>query len=344
VLTMTLDLSGDRYKERAQIVNFYTELLTRVRALPGVTAAGFVRAVPGQGYMGDQGFAIVEHPPLPQGHAQYAIDRWADPGYFQAMGIPILRGHTFDATRKLDQANQAVISASFARQYLPNEDPIGKHIHLDDRVYEITGIVGDTRHWAATPPMPMQYFPLFAGLWNYGTLVVRSDRDVEQFALPVQRIVQALDRDLPVSDVLTMDQLLGKSTVDASFNATLLAAFAVLSLVLAAVGIFGVLSYIVAQRTNEIGIRMALGAQRDRVLGQVLLDGLKPTLAGLAFGLASSVAAVRLVRSMLYETRPLDPAVFLLVSVVLILVAGAACMAPAWRASRLDPMQALRAE
>jgi len=344
VLTMTLDLSGDRYKERAQIVNFYTELLTRVRALPGVTAAGFVRAVPGQGYMGDQGFTIVEHPPLPQGQAQYAIDRWADPDYFQAMGIPIIRGHTFDADRKLDQANQAVISASFARQYFPDEDPIGKHIHHDGRVYEITGIVGDTRYWAAKPPEPIQYFPLFAGLWDYGTLVVRSDRDVEALALPVQRIVQALDRDLPVSDVLTMDQLLGKSTVDASFNATLLAAFAVLSLVLAAVGLFGVLSYIVAQRTSEIGIRIALGARRQQVLQQMLSDGLRPALFGLVAGLGASFATGRLISTMLYETQALDLTVYAAVTGSLLLVAALACVIPAWRASRLDPMQALRAE
>jgi putative ABC transport system permease protein len=167
---------------------------------------------------------------------------------------------------------------------------------------------------------------------------------VEQLALPVQRIVQELDHDLPVSDVLTMDQLLGKSTLDTSFDATLLTAFAALSLLLAGVGLFGVLSYIVAQRTSEIGIRMALGAQREQVLWQVLLEGLRPALFGLAFGLAASVGAARLIRSMLYGTRPLDPAVFAAVAVALLLVAGLACMVPAWQASRLDPMRALRTE
>jgi putative ABC transport system permease protein len=190
----------------------------------------------------------------------------------------------------------------------------------------------------------MQYYPLFAGLWNNGTLFIRSGHDVEQLALPVQRIVQELDRDLPVSDVLTMDQLLGKSTLDTSFDATLLTGFAALSLLLAGVGLFGVLSYIVAQRTSEIGIRMALGAQREQVLRHVLLEGLRPALFGLAFGLAASVGAARLVRSMLYGTRPLDPAVFAAVAATLLLVAVLACMVPAWRASRLDPMRALRTE
>jgi putative ABC transport system permease protein len=208
----------------------------------------------------------------------------------------------------------------------------------------IVGVVGDTRYTASEAPRPMQYYPLFAGVQNNGTLVIRSSRNVEQFALPVQRIVGGLDHDLPVSDVLTMDQLLGKSTQDTSFNATLLLGFAVLSLVLAGVGLFGVLSYIVAQRSSEIGIRIALGAQRDQVLRQVLLDGLRPALLGLVFGLAASAGAARLIRSMLYGTQPLDPAVFAAVAATLLLVAALACLVPAWRASRLDPMQALRME
>jgi len=244
----------------------------------------------------------------------------------------------------LEAANQTVINAAFARQYFSNEEPIGKHLRYHNKNWEIVGVVGDTRSALYQEPKPIQYYPIFAGTENSGMLVIRSRRDVEQLALPVERAVQQLDRDLPVYNVLTMDQLLGTVTFDASFDTTLLLGFAVLSLVLAAAGIFGVLSYMVAQRTQEIGIRMALGAQRDRVLGQVLLDGMKPVLAGLVLGLAGSVGAVRLVQSMLYATRPLDPAVFVLVSGLLLAVAGAACIAPAWRASRLDPMLALRTE
>jgi putative ABC transport system permease protein len=344
VLTMRLDLLGARYSQPAQQVNFYNALLGRVRALPGVEAAGFVEAVPGQGYWQDQGFTIVEHPPLPQGQVKHAIVRWADPGYFAAMGIPMLRGHSFDAGRQLDRADQTVISDSFAKQYFPGEDPIGKHMKFWDRNCEIIGIVGDTRYSIAETPKPMQYYSLLSGHQNNGTLVIRSNRDVEQLALPVQRIIAGMDHDLPVSDVLTMDQLLGKSTLDGSFDATLLTAFAALSLLLAGVGLFGVLSYIVAQRTSEIGIRMALGAQREQVLRQILLDGLRPALFGLVFGLAASLGVAQLIQSMLYGTRPLDPAVFAAVAATLLLVAALACMVPAWRASRLDPMQALRTE
>jgi putative ABC transport system permease protein len=206
------------------------------------------------------------------------------------------------------------------------------------------GVAGDTRYAPSEKPKPMQYFHLYSGFLNNGSLVIRSSHDVEQLALPVQRVVAELDHQLPVSDVLTMDQLLGKSTLDASFNATLLLGFAVLSLMLAGVGLFGVLSYIVAQRTSEIGIRIALGAPREQVMGKVLLDGLRPALSGLVFGLAASAAIVRLIRSMLYETQPLDPAVFGAVVATLLLVAALACVLPAWRALRVDPMQALRTE
>jgi ABC-type antimicrobial peptide transport system permease subunit len=153
-----------------------------------------------------------------------------------------------------------------------------------------------------------------------------------------------MDADLPLSDVLTMDQLLGKSTLDASFNATLLVAFATLSLILAAAGLFGVLSYVAAQRTSEIGIRIALGAQREQVMKLMLMDGMGPAFFGLGLGLAASVEAARLLRRMLYKTEALDPAVFLAVAVTLLFVAVVACMLPAWRAARLDPIQALRAE
>jgi putative ABC transport system permease protein len=346
VLTMRLDLFGARYREPAQVVNFYAALLARVRALPGVQAAGFVEAVPGQGYWEDNGFSVVEHPPLPQGKGQFAIFRTADPGYFAAMGIPMLRGDTFDANRQLDQANQTVISDSFAKQYFPNEDPIGKHLRtgMGGKVYEIAGIVGDTRYTPAEDPKPMQYYPLAAGFTNNGTLVIRANRNVEQLAMPVQHAIAEIDHDLPVSDVLTMDQLLDKSTIDESFNATLFLTFASLSLLLAGVGLFGVLSYIVSQRTSEIAIRFALGAQRERVLAQVIFDGLRPALVGLAFGLVASVAATRLVASMLYGTRPLDPAVYALVTGLLLIFTILACALPAWRASRLDPILALRSE
>jgi predicted permease len=346
VITMHLGLPDVRYATPAQRANFFDTLLRRVRALPGVDAAGFVTVAPGQGYWGDWGFTIVEHPPLPLGKGLSAIHSWADSKYFGAMGIPILRGHTFDDDKRLEAANEVIISQSFARQYFPGEDPIGKHVHVElkHRTAVVVGIVGETRSVIGERPLPIQYYPLDAGVETVGTLVIRSRHDLEQFALPVQRIVSAMDQDLPVSDVLTMNQLLGKSMLDQSFSTTLLVAFAALSLVLAAVGLFGVMSYMATQRTTEIGIRIALGAKREHVMRKMLMDGMRPAVLGLVVGLAGSLDAGWLMRDLLYEIQPLDPAVFAAVSATLLAVAGFACLVPAWRASRLDPMQALRTE
>jgi len=344
VITMHLGIPDARYATPAQRTNFYDALLERVRALPGVDAAGFATTVPGQGFGSDRTFTIVEHPPLPQGSGLTALYCWTDPKYFGAMGIPILRGRTFDGGKRLDAANEAVISQSFASQYFPGEDPLGKHLHVRGQDAVIVGIVGDTRYAIGETPRPVQYFPLDAGVETVGTLVIRSGHDLEQFALPVQRIVSEMDPDLPVSDILTMNQLLGKTTLNQSFNTTLLVAFASLSLVLAAVGLFGVMSYVAAQRTTEIGIRIALGAKREHVMRKMLLDGMRPAIFGLVLGLAASLEAGQLMRDLLYQIKPLDPAVFAAVAATLLAVAVFACIVPAWRASRLDPMQALRAE
>jgi len=344
VITMHLGIPDARYATPAQRANFYDTLLDRVRALPGVDAAGFATVVPGQGYQMDATFTIVEHPPLPQGSGQFALIRSADPKYFGAMGIPILRGRTFDGTKRLDAANEVIISQSFAGQYFPGEDPLGRHLNVRGKNAVIVGIVGDTRYEIGEAPEPVQYYPLGAGVENVGTLVIRSSHGPEQFALPVQRIVSEMDRDLPVSDVLTMNQLLGKSTLDQSFNTKLLVVFAAVSLVLAAVGLFGVMSYIVTQRRIEIGIRVALGAKREQVMRKMLLDGMRPAVFGLVVGLAASLEAGQLMRDLLYEIKPLDPAVYAAVAATLLAVATFACIVPAWRASRLDPMRALRAE
>ncbi|HTW81546.1 MAG TPA: ABC transporter permease [Terracidiphilus sp.] len=351
VLSMRVNLPGASYKSPGPMPPvFFESLLQRVRTLPGVDAAGIATVVPGQGRWGDFAFSVAEHPPLAEGKGTAAINRSVDPGYFTAMGIPILSGHSFDDGQAFNHVNEVVINESFVQRYFPGEDPIGKHLRImgGQKLYTIVGVVGDVRYSVGEPPAPMQYYsltaPTPAGDQNFGTLVVRSKHDVEQLALPIQRIIEKMDRNVPVSDVLTMDQLIGTQTIDQSFNATLISGFAVLSLLLAAAGLFGVLSYVGAQRSGEIGIRISLGAQRGQIMRLMLSEGMRPALTGLCLGLAASAATTNLIQAMLYGTKPLDPAVFISVAGALIAVAALACIIPAWRASRLDPMQALRME
>ncbi|HSY03563.1 MAG TPA: ABC transporter permease [Acidobacteriaceae bacterium] len=347
VLTMRMNLPKGSYSTDAQRVSFFEQLLERVRAVPGIAGAGLTTNIPGEGRDWDDVFTIHEHPPLPQGQVLDALTRFVDPGYFAAMEIPVLEGQGLDASDRLSAADAVVVNQELVKEDFPNEDPIGRHIDGDvnfpGKSLRIVGVVGNTRDDLAHDPWPVIYYPLYSGQRGV-SLVVRTRGPAAMFALPVQKVIASLDRNLPVAHVLTMEQVIGESTVDARFDATLLLAFAVLSLLLAMVGLFGVLSFLVAQRTTEIGVRIALGSPRDRIVRLMLGDGLRPALWGLVLGLAASVGVTRLITSLLFGTQPLDPMVFVVVSVTLLLVAAVACLLPAWRASRLDPIVALRSE
>ncbi len=346
VLTMRISLPEVRYKAATQQVAFLEKAITRVRAIPGVTAAGLVSTAPGEGWNGDTTMVVVEHPPVPVSEMSDIALRGADPGYFAAIQLPLLRGRIFTTDERLERAHVVLLSQAAVRALFPNDEPIGKHVKsADDKTaYEVIGVVGETRWNVAEKPMPTLYWPIYGNNYGGATIVVRSAKNVEALALPVQKIVSGLDADLPVSDVMTLREAIGKSTVDSAFDSLLVLSFAVIALVLAAAGLYGVLSYLVSQRTNEIGIRIALGARRENVLRLMLVDGLRPALFGIVAGLIASAGVVREIRSMLYETEVLDPLVFAGVAATLLVVAGLACLAPAWRASRLDPMQALRTE
>jgi predicted permease len=351
VLTMEIDLPKGSYNSGAKIVTFYEQLAERVRQLPGVEAAAVGTDLPGEGHGGDDVFTIREHPALPRGEVLDACTYFADPGYFGAMQIPLLEGRDFTADDRLERSGEAIVNQEFVRQFLKGEVPLGKHIKVpgvevpgSETGLEIVGVAADTLEYLSDPPRAAIYYPFYAGTQRQGKLVVRSSRDAASMALPVQRAIAGIDPGIAVANVLTMEQIIDRSTVDSSFDATLLFAFAVISLVLAAVGLFGVLSYIVAQRTAEIGIRIALGAQRPQVMRLMLGDGLRPAIVGLVLGLVASMGAAQLIQALLYGTPVLDPAVYLVVSATLLLTAIAACAGPAWRASRLDPMTALRIE
>jgi predicted permease len=349
VLTMKYGLPEKQYDTREKVIGFHESLLERVRRLPGVRAAGLVSTAPGAGYDGDYVFNLPEHPSTSFKIQNRANNRTADPGYFSAMQIPLIAGRFFTDQERLDRDHYMIISKKFADQFFPGESPIGKHVTVGalNATYEIVGVAGDTVYDVAKPIEAMMYFPILSGVpseTSAATLVVRTAGDPLALSIPIQQQFASLDPALPVYDILTMQQIVGKSTATQSFSATLVLAFATLSLLLAAIGLYGVLSYLVAQRNTEIGIRMALGARRAQVLRLVLFDGLRPVFFGLVIGLAGGATAASFIRSILYGTSPLDPLVLSIMVACLLLTAVIACVLPAIRASKIEPMQALRIE
>ena len=349
VLTMGYSLPTKKYGSPEKVNAFNETLLERVRAMPGVRAAALGSILPGAGYGGDDTFTIPGHPPIAAGAAlPVALYRWADPEYFSALQIPLLSGRFFTSQDRAGHPKTVVISRQLEQQYFPGENPLGRYLHvgaMGEVDYQIVGVVGDTLYQVGEPVMAEMYFPVLTGESDRGmTLAVQTASDPLALSVPIQKQIALLDPELPVSDVLTMQQIIEQSLGNASLSAGLVLAFALLSLMLASVGLYGVLSYLTTQRTGEIGVRMALGAQREQVVRLMLGDGLRPALYGLVLGFAVSAGAVRLIQSMLYGTRPLDPGIFAAVAATLLVVAGVACIVPAWRASRIDPVQALRAE
>jgi len=357
MLTLKYSLPEKKYDTPEKVNAFNEALLERVRSMPGVRAAALGSTLPAAGHAGDDVFTVKEHPPLTVGQdLPDALNRTTDPGYFSALGIPLLTGRFFTNDDRIARSDKVIVSRQLVQQYFPNENPLGKHLHVpahslpgapNDVDYEIVGVVGDTLYQVGKDLKPTMYFPILEGATggsNTQMLAVHTASDPLQFSVPVQKQIASLDPELPVSNVRTMDQVIGLSLVNASLSTTLVLAFAILSLVLASVGLYGVLSYLTTQRTTELGIRMALGAQRDQLLQLMLFDGLRPALFGLGLGLVVSVAATHVFQSMLFGTKPLDPIVLAGVIGTLLAVAVLACFAPAWRASRLDPMQALRTE
>lgn len=355
ILTLTYSLPEKKYDTPEKVNAFNEALLERLRTIPGVRSAALGNTLPAAGYWGDYVFTVKEHPPLQTGEdLPVGLVRWADPNYFSALGIPLASGRFFTSDERVARSYKVIVSRQFVRQYFPGDNPIGKHLHVPAHAhagapgnvdYEIVGVVDDTLYQVGQEPKATMYFPILEGGGSTThMLAVHTASEPLQFSVPVQKQIASLDPGLPVSDVRTMNQVIGESLVNAGLSATLVLAFAILSLLLASVGLYGVLSYLTTQRTSELGIRMALGAQRDQLLQLMLVDGLRPALFGLGLGLVLSFAATRIFQSMLFGTKPLDPVVLSGVIATLLAVAVLACLAPAWRASRLDPMQALRTE
>jgi predicted permease len=316
-----------------------------------VESAGLGSTVPGGGWDGDRVFIVPERPNYESNKQPDAMIRYADPAYFRTLGIPLIAGRVFTGHDRLDQSKKVIVTEELVKRYYSGENVIGRTVVMGTDItnkkdtYEIIGVVGNTLWRVGEPTKATMYYPVFSGDNNYRrTLVVRTSGDPLSYAIPIQKEIAALDPRLPVVDVLTIPQIVGESTVNQSLTASLVLAFAALSLILAGVGLYGVLSYVVTQRVTEIGIRMALGAQRGQVLGMVLRDGMGPVVTGLAIGVGGGVAVGYVIRSLLYGTKPLDPMVFVVMATTLLLVAAMASAAPAWRASSVNPIEALRTE
>jgi predicted permease len=363
LLSMRLSPPAKTYPDGAPLNTFYQELLNRVKAVPGVQAAGAVSELPlSESYSSGSTFVeqtsvtdLPRYAPLnnlPYVEADY---RMAAPGYFEALQIPLERGRYLTDADTADAPFVAVVDRDFVRRFWPNEDPIGKRISINTvpnskplmpQWCTVVGVVGHVKHYGPDVEGREQaYFPLAQSpFFRSMYLAVRTTLEPTSVTNAIRQQVFAVDKNMPIYEISTMDQLLSNSVVQPRLNLTLLVAFATLALGLAAVGIYGVMAYTVTQRTHEIGIRMALGAQREDVLRQVLTEGARLAALGLALGLAGSLAATRLIATMLFGVKPNDPLTFAAVAVILGSVTLAACYIPSRRATRVDPMVALRYE
>jgi putative ABC transport system permease protein len=350
VLTMNLGLPSLKYPKPENIIAFYKQATERIAALPGVKAAGITSVLPFSDNFDGRGLAVEDHP-KPRGE-EITVDLYvATPGYLQAMAIPLVKGRTLTEQDTADSMKIALINKTMADRFWANEEPIGKRIKFpgSDKNPQpwrtIVGVVSDVSQYALDRKAPMQiYLPHEQFPTQFNTIVVKTENDPAAMAAAVRGEILAVDKDQAVFQVATLEQLLRDSILLRRFFMLLLIAFASLALILASVGIYGVMSYTVTQRTQEIGIRMALGAGVVDVLRLVLGSGMRLALVGVGFGLLGALALTRLIASLLFGVKPTDALTLVAVSVSLIAVALLACYIPARRATKVDPLVALRYE
>ncbi|HLY60825.1 MAG TPA: ABC transporter permease [Terriglobia bacterium] len=359
VLTMVVSVTGSKAAEPSRRATFFRQLLERVRSLPGVKSASAINHLPLAGDLWTKPL-LIEGRPIPRpGDAPEAVYRAVLPGYFNTMNIPILRGRDVAESDHLNSPGVVVINEALANQTWPGENPIGKRLALLDSLpnpqwLTVVGVTKNARqiYWAEPPdieiylPLPQSpdYLESPQSHFSYLTLVVRASGDPASLAPAIESEVSALDKEVTVSQVQTMEQVVVDATAQPRFYLLLLGTFAAVALILAAVGIYGVMSYSVSRRTHEMGVRMALGAEGGDVLRLVVGQGMVLALVGAGVGLLGALGLTRLMASLLYGVQPHDPTTFLVVTIVLCLVALAANYLPARRATKIDPMVALRYE
>ncbi len=344
---VSMQLSASNYATPEKYVGFVEQVLQRIRALPGVEAAGTSDFLPLGRVIPGTGFWRADQPRPNPGEEAVTDVLVVTPGYFAAMNIPLVRGRVFDENDRPNTPHLVVINQALAKQFFPNEDPVGKPLAVQwgPQPYRIAGVVGDVHQRSLDKEIKAEVFisnlqeptgPLY--------LVARTHGDPKSILKAMQAEIHSLDRDVAISDAKTMDQYISAQVAAPRFNAILLGGFAGLALLLAAVGIFGVISYSVTQRRQEIGIRRALGASAATVLRLVIVHGMALAAIGMAIGLAAAFAVTRLLESLLFGVTATDTVTFLSVAGLLGAVAFAASFWPAWRASRVDPAEALRYE
>jgi putative ABC transport system permease protein len=349
VLTMRVNLPVRKYDSDSKRITFFREAVAGIKALPGVEEAGAINWLP---FAGPHAGTLVEiegRPKLPPGEELGTGSSVTDMNYFNAMQIPLKSGRLFTDQEAAEMRHVVVVNETFARKNLPGEDPLGKRVIIymkgENVPCEIIGVVGDNKHMGLTvEPEPMAFWPHPELTYSAMTLVIRTQGDPTSIAPAARRVIQTLDSDQPIGEVRTMESWLSDSVARARFNTLLLTVFAAVAMILAAVGIYGVVSYNVTMRTHEIGLRMALGAQPGDVLGLMVRQGLVLTVGGVVIGLGAAFALTRIMASLLFNVSATDTLTFAGVALGLAIVALAACAIPARRATRVDPMIALRYE
>src|SRR5262245_12873623 len=349
VLTVSVDLPEATYGEGARQTAFLDQLRDRIGSLPGVTDVGAVNMLPLTATGSSTSIHLQDRPEPAKGQENIADIRYADPNYFTTMRIPVRRGRNSNEADAPKTPPVVLINEKMARQFWPNAEPIGQRLKIDmwkpDDVVEVIGIVGDLHPNTLDDEIrPMIYYPLSQEPQRSLTVVIRHASGVNGLGAQVRAAVREIDRGVPLTDVATMNARLSESMSDRRYPMLLMAGFAALAVILASVGIYGVLSYTVGQRTREIGVRMALGARGSDVLRMVLGGGIRLTLIGVVLGAVGAAIAGRALGKLLYGITPTDPVTFAAVALLLTVIAAIACYLPARRATRVDPMVALRAE
>jgi len=347
VLAFQVSLPPTTYPAEPDRVRFFDGLFEKLEALPGVRSAGMVQTLPLRGSY-TLSFVVDRRPAPNPGEGPSANYRSVSPGYFQSLAIPLLRGRGFDANDTGASKLVAVVDEAFVKRHFPDEEPIGRGIDIGngtDGFVEIVGVVGNVHHGGLdSTPDPTMYMPWKQDVFSTMWVLARTEGDPNGLAGAVRQSVRAIDGALPAYSIAPLATIVSDSVADRRFSMLLLALFAGIALFLAAVGLYGVVSYTVSQRTREIGLRMAMGARPGQVMGMVVGGGMKLAAAGVAIGLAAAVALARLVESMLFEIAPSDPTSYAITSFVLLAVAILACVVPARRAMRVDPIVALQQE